>query len=226
MKKIFKLISMCTIFVLSFSLITGCGCDRPLDVKISATVNSLKANSVTVTSIVTKKFREPGDTPCYQKVEDNYVLIENAGGISACYDKYGNAFEKATYQNTDKMQLEKKTISFVDGLYEDETIYEMPKQENYSLIFEFKVYNNTAKNIHIKKLSLNDLLDDQIKEESLKKIDFNVSTIGITSLESVDYYYLTANKTVTFTVTIKGLKNSDASAKIKQLNLNLPLLIK
>lgn len=226
MKKLFKLICISIVFIMSFTLISGCGCDKPLNVKFQININDNKNGNVQVRTKIIKKFREPGNTPCYEKIEDEYVLIENAGSISACYDKNGNAFEKATYANTDKLELDNLAATFEEGVYSNNTSYEVPKDEKHSLIFEFQVHNKTAETINLQEIALEDILNQQLKGESIEKITFKVSTLNIVVVDNVDCYSIEADDSITFTIEMKGLKNSDTQNGIKEFNLNLPLIIK
>lgn len=227
MKKILKTICASLIFVMSLSFISGCGCNKPLNVKVSVTIEDSKETNIAVKQTVTKKFREPGDTPCYKKVEDKYELIENAGGVSACYDQNGNPFEKATYEYVDKLVIDKgKWVEFENKKYTDSKLFEMPENENHSLIFEFEVLNKTANTIYLEELTANDIINDQLKGESINKLTFTVSNPNIVVVEGKDYYSVEPNKKIKFTIELKNLKENDKNKEQKEFNLNLPIKIK
>lgn len=226
MKKMLKIVSMSLVFILSFAFITGCGCNKQLNIKYSIQLSNVNNLNVDIKATVIKKFREPGDTPCYKKVEDEYVLIEKAGGISVCYDKYGNEFEKATYANTDKVDIDSTWPTFEEGIYTNSTEYEMPEDSKHSLIFEFEIYNETTHNINIKEIVLSDIINDQLQEEAKEKVILNVSSNDINVIDGADYYLLKANRKFVFNIEFKGLKSEDLLEGINVFNLDLALTIK
>ena len=72
MKKIFKLLCGCLVCVLVVVTVFGCSCSKPLSINYDLTVRSEDGTKnllkTQFTTIITQKFREPSDTPCYKKI--------------------------------------------------------------------------------------------------------------------------------------------------------------
>lgn len=286
MKKILKLM------FINFSLICcliigGCSCSKPMNVKYAVTTgqgsleNQLTSNIV-VNAVVTKKFREPADTPCYKKMkggsfvkletsgekqecttkdcfkkekgsyvkmnkdsdatacimgkfdcyeevkETYYKLLVNPDGVSACYTKDGEYFERATYNAVEKVELEKAIpISTTNNKLSYESSYlEVPKNKTYSLIYDFEITNKENKILYIAAIDFEDITGGVIKEESYSKITMTIPEEKIFLTDGY-YYEVGAGKTITIRIEIKNLLTTDAKAKsTKNLTLNIPVIVK
>jgi hypothetical protein len=176
---------------------------------------------------ITECSRETMD--CYEKVEDTYYkLIENPEGIRQCYDSEGNAFERATYDNVDKLKIDsREVINYsINKLSHVSTIEKVPSNENYSLIYEFKVTNKGNSTMYIKALTFDDINNGQIKEKSFSKVKLSTNDVRIL-LDNKFYYVLEKDEYMTITIEIKNLLTSDASKKgQKEFNINLPIVVK
>ena len=116
MKKVIKI--MAASLVCIFSLITSaaCGCSKSAEIKYTVTLsNKNQADApidVNMTGKQFIKYREPENAECYTA---DGTLIENASGISECYDKNQNKFEKATHLNTDKKKMDENFAILTTG---------------------------------------------------------------------------------------------------------------
>ena len=201
MKKILKLLSVCLV-LLCCVVSTGCSCASPMNVSFD--IRTSESAKMEVRSVVTKKFREPANTPCYKKVEkgysklesseeiqacfngsikcykkegvinpkyieitdmlelnrceDDYDCYENAGatyykhlknpeGISECYTAEGEPFERATYEKAESVELDNRLVIYplIDRYEYKSSVEQVPKNENYSLIYTFTVENKDSK---------------------------------------------------------------------------------
>lgn len=235
MKKIFKFISLNLMFILCIVSVCGCGCSKPLNINYAVKVEGENIQYLEIRTVVTKKFREPADTACYEKTENGYKLIEDAEEISNCYDKDGNQFEKATYKNFDKVELDRffpKIVGSSTKKYTANKNYEVPENEKYSLIFEIEVRNKdvnldnqTEIVMFVKELYAKDLFGDQLKEDSLKKVSITYPK-EMQAIEENDYFVLRPNSSITFKIELKGLTNKDTSKKVENITLNFPVILK
>ena len=234
MKKIFKLMSACIMMVVCLVASSGCSCAKPMNVYYTVNQsNENKENTVKakieVRNILNLKYREPADTPCYKKVEGSYELIEDARGIYECYDSEGNYFEKATYNRKEKEQLENE---FPIRYNQDTVSYKssktaVPKNENYSLIYEFIITNKEETTIYLREITVNDILKDQIKDEdnSLNIIKITLPS-GTEVIDNKEYYRIDANQKINIIIEIQELTTKDSAKKAKDLNLNIDLVVK
>ena len=235
MKKIMKFICFSLMFVISLSVVFGCGCSKPLNVSYSINLinedaNDTETKNIEIRTIVDKKFREPANTACYQKVEDKYELIPNAEGVSICYDKDGNKFEKATYKNVDKLELDRVFPMLENSgisSYTSKKSYELPENQQHSIIFEFEVRNRQGDDLFIKEFTAKDLFGDQLNESGLKKVTITApkKMYGEQGNES-DYYLLEEDSEITFKIELKGLTNKDTKKNVKDVTFNLALILK
>ena len=91
MKKILKLLSVCLALVCCV-VSTGCSCASPMNVSFD--IRTAENTNMEVRSVVTKKFREPINTPCYKKVEKGYSKLESSEEIQACFNGSIKCYKK------------------------------------------------------------------------------------------------------------------------------------
>lgn len=241
MKKILKYLSFSFIFATCLLSIFGCGCTKPLELKYSINIegeyfeaiegDTEKPNiKLDIITIITKKFREPGNTPCYKKVEDRYELIEDASEVAYCYDVNGNEFEKATILNTDKLELNRE-VSIFSGKEEksksftSSEIYEVPKDNNHTLIYEFKITNKEAFPVYIKEIIKEEVYNNNLTEGGLEKVTIK-NPESLVAVDAYDYYLIDPNSTISIIIELKGLTNKDTKNSDKEMTMNLHLLAK
>lgn len=233
MKRMFKI--LCINLVCIFSLIAtfGCSCSRVMNVyyeiNISNENGEENTSNLSITTIITKKFRAPVNTPCYKKVGDSYELIKDAEGISECYDENGNYFERATYALAEKVELDKEFPVTTRNNLKTYTSskYEMPKEEKHSLIYEFKIKNHGTESIFIKEFGIQEIVNGILKEESMSKVVVTMPMSNLIVENENEYFKIDSDKEIVIKVEVKGLKVKDSSnKKTKDLKLNLPIVIK
>lgn len=103
MKKLLKLLSASLIMVCCL-ISSGCSCASPMTITytISASQGEIGTDLVSNIEVVgklSKKFREPMDTPCYRKMKKGFVELKNSAEIeqcytSDCYKKGSDGYEK------------------------------------------------------------------------------------------------------------------------------------
>lgn len=243
MKKFISKIAVSLVCV--FCLITafGCSCSKKFEVYYSVNVSEGENQSfdenLMVKAEVIQKFREPANTPCYKKVEDNkYELIQDASEVSECYTSEGQQFEKATHK-----LVESKVLSEYFPIYQ-ETDAEKTKPSaytsesiefplDYSLIYKFTIKNynddpwgdDEGISLYVKSVSLEELVGKSIKEESLSKVKVTLPS-NVVEREGVSYYEIGAKESIEIIVEIKGLTRSDLHSDTKgKLHVSLNLFV-
>lgn len=245
MNKLLKKLSICLVAVMCVLSCFGCSCEQRLKIKYVANATRENADAeftdkISMMALVEKKFREPANTPCYKRVDDRLELVKDSS-VYKCLDAEGNEFERVTVGKVEKIQLEKNGIlNTVSGdlkSYESSSI-KMPNNEYYSLIYTFSLVNMSDKKMYIQKnaLSLEGILDGQLKEESVKnKVTYSIT--GAKSDGDASYYYLNGYNnnsennynydSITIVITLKNLTNKDSSdSRNKTLKLNLNVVVK
>ena len=305
MKKFFKNLCACLISVFSLISVSGCSCSKPMDVyytiNLSNEDKSQERATIGVKTTITKKFREPAGTPCYEKITttytfdegytkvtygdnqeiaveegtktvdekkvkykliyvngrayeisddksniidrldktikiginkkrqfklDSFSLLKNSEGVSECYNEKGEYFERATYKKAEKTILATEyPITVANGKTNFEsTKYSVPKETNYSLIYQFDIDNQGTSIVNIKTFNANSILNGQLNEEGLKKVTVSIPTNNIVVIDDVEYYQLEPQGSITVTIQIKGLIQSDSVEKQSNLNLTFNLI--
>lgn len=229
MKKMFRIISFTLVFLLSFVSVVGCSCSSIAKVAYSFelinqdTEDMSKKLAVVVKTV--RKYREPANTPCYEKKGDTYELIPNPEGITKCYDKDGNEFERATYDKIEKKELNIDGVILQNNVDASKNIlnfdsdrYEVPKNEKQSIIFEANIENrDSSKSVKIESLNFETIIGNQIKVDAISKVKIELP-------QAVEgYYILSPNQKITIKIEVKGLKAKDLRKGIKFLTLELPL---
>ena len=96
MKKFFKSLCACLVSVFSLISVYGCSCSKPMDVYYTINLSNEDSSSeratIGVKTTITKKFREPADTPCYEKIITTYTFDEG--------------YTKVTYGNNQEIPVE------------------------------------------------------------------------------------------------------------------------
>ena len=129
MKKMFKILTICTMFVCCL-ITSGCSCAKPMNISYTVKVtkssgDDLEAN-IDVFATLTKKFREPIDTPCYKKMEKGYIELTVISEryqcyTSDCYKKVGRKeYEKMTKDDLEVSRCiagEFKCYEYVENTY-------------------------------------------------------------------------------------------------------------
>ncbi len=245
MNKILKKISACLVAIVCVLGCFGCSCERQLSVKYSAKVereNSFEnfSDQLLVGALVEKKFREPANTPCYEKVDGEMVLVKDAN-VRTCYDETGkNKFERATIGYVEKVELERNVmISTVNGKDQRSFTSKGTKtSEKYSLIYTIEIRNNeSSKSIYIKKdkLTIESIFGDQLKQEAIDNGKVSMYIENQSSVTEEDGYYnlksthsLTYNNSyIVLVITVKNVTNKDLKdSRNKTLNLNLDVIVK
>lgn len=243
MKKFLKIICGCLVTVFCLCASFGCSCSKPLNMKLSVTYSNGTEEGAPLYNIystikVYTKFREPADTACYQKIEDELVLIEDATGVSSCYDAGGNKFEKATYKNTDKQLLQTTVYKSTEKVNEqnimvhESNLKEFPENSNYGFRFEIVIENLEKFPLYFKEVDVQSLLGGALKEESIEKIQLKDTYTDVT-INGENYYTIKKHKyilddvfdkldnTVTIIIEVKNLTNKDLNEKLDNLTMNL-----
>ena len=94
MKKIVRLLSICLVLVCCV-VVSGCSCASPM--KVSYSISTADGTNMEVRAIVTKKFREPVNTPCFKKVDggkSGYSKLESSEEIQACFNGSIKCYKK------------------------------------------------------------------------------------------------------------------------------------
>ena len=234
MKKVIKSVSAFVICLCSLISVFGCSCAKAIDVKytvnIENAVETSKVHKLSGLTIINRKYREPFDTPCYSKNGDKYELIEDAQEVYECYDSVGNKFEKATHNRPEKLELNREvnvTYQSSDRInsYSSSKI-EVPTNSSHSLIYDFKFTNNDSEAIYIKVFDVKTIVDNQLNEEGLLKVSAKFTYGQIVTIDQENYYKLNANDKLLITVQIQGLLKKHAKKGVKELNLNIPLVVR
>lgn len=242
MKKLLKRMSILLVAVLCMISCFGCSCEQRLKVKY--VVNASRENEsdefvdkVAMTAVVEKKYREPANTPCYKKVDDRLELVKDSS-IAKCLDIEGNEFERVTVGTVEKQRIERNTVLNTNSgdlkSFESSPI-KMPNNEHYSLIYTFNFVNMSNRKMYIQKqgLTLDGILNDQLKEETVQnKVTYTIT--GAKSDGDANYYYLNGYENnggsydeFTIVITVKNLTNKDSSdSRNKTLKLNLNVVVK
>ena len=234
MKKIIKLV--CTFVICMCSLIStlGCSCAKAIDVKYTVSVvnevETSKIHKLSGLTIVNRKYREAFNTPCYRKNGDKYELIQDAQEIYECYDNVGNKFEKATHNRPEKLELASEiNVTYMEpsraNNYSSSKI-EVPTNSSHGLIYDFTFTNNDSETIYIKVFDIETIIDNQLKEDGLLKVSAKFTYDQIVLIGEENYYRLDGNDKLLLTVKIQGLQKKHAKKGVKQLNLNIPLIVR
>jgi len=167
---------------------------------------------------------------CYEKVEETYYkLIESKEAVSECYDAEGHYFERATNTLVEEEILEDKNIISSNGVKMNHSseYSTLPKKEYQSLIFEFVLTNTGFDTIYIKEFNATNILEDQIKVDSMSKVDVKLPLSNLVINGENEYYKLQSNKSITFKIEINGsLNNSDVKDGKKDILLKFDLVVK
>ena len=146
------------------------------------------------------------------------------------YDSVGNKFEKATHNRPEKLELNREvnvTYQSSDRInsYSSSKI-EVPTNSSHSLIYDFKFTNNDSEAIYIKVFDVKTIVDNQLNEEGLLKVSAKFTYGQIVTIDQENYYKLNANDKLLITVQIQGLLKKHAKKGVKELNLNIPLVVR
>lgn len=106
MKKFLKFICCCLVLGILAINVSACSCSRVLKTKYVVNVTNedgtVLDTLIEVKGVVTEKYREPANTPCYNS---NGELIADSEGISKCYTEDLKEFERETYKLPEKKEL-------------------------------------------------------------------------------------------------------------------------
>lgn len=239
MKKFISKIAVSLVCVFCFITTFGCSCSKKFEVYYSVNVieseNEIFDENLMVKAEVIQKFREPANTPCYKKVEnDKYELIQDASEVSECYTSEGEQFEKATHK-----LVEKKVLSEYYPIYQ-ETNPEKAKPStytsesiefplDYSLIYKFTIKNydfdSEKENLYIKAVGVEELVGNSMKTESLEKV--KVTSPTTVERNGENCYEIKPGESVEIIVEIKGITKSDLHSDTKgKLHISLNLFVK
>ena len=184
-------------------------------------------NYVALTTAEISKCIE-GSIKCYEKVEKTYYkLLEEPEGISKCYTKDGIYFERATYDAVEKLELSKnRAISTKNNLksYTSNKLT-VPSEKNYSLIYTFKISNEESHTIYVEAIDFQTITNGNIKEKSYSKIKITQPT-NMVFINNKYYYQRAQVNSVVLEIKIQNLLNTDSVNKSKELNLNIPIIVK
>lgn len=157
---------------------------------------------------------------CYVKAEKtHYELLPDTDMTTSCYDQFGNKFERATY-NT----VEKEQITLIGAITETRSTLEsetrkLSKVETESLVYEFRIKNNSSEAIKINYLTKETIFKDAIVDKSINKVKVSVSKENDNGTIT-----LTSKETVVVTVEIKYMTKKDLSSDVvKDLTINVPI---
>lgn len=251
MKKVWKIVSFSLLMAICLVSSFGCSCSKSLTMNFNIVFSNEDQTLTTMVEmkskmIVYKKFREPADSACYEKIDGNLVLIKDATGISNCYDKDGNAFEKAIYNNTDKKTINTQVINLeekIDNINKDKneeekiktltqsvSDLEIPDEDNFGLLFEIEFESYELKDVYIADFDIYDLFGDIINENSINKVKMNYPDSY--QIEDKVYYkipgvsYFGSTNTLKFVIEIKGLNKEDLKVSENEITINLPIVLK
>jgi len=241
MKRFILNICVCFICFVSIIATSACSCSKTIQTYAEVGVSEIDSKqffdfNFEIKLIVEQKYREPANTACYEKVEDEFVLIKDASYISDCYDAEGNYFEKANHKLAEKkvlseeviFDLETQDIGDVENYISQKN--EIPEEEKQSLIYRVivenkdKWFNGIGNNsFYVKELKAEDILNGLIKESSLDKVQFTMPE-ATESIDGESYIYVKANSSIEFIVELKGLTEDDLElSKGTDLKLNFDL---
>lgn len=157
---------------------------------------------------------------CYENVAETYYKLLPEGDMTtACYDEYGNKFERDTYNTTEKEQLTKfVAIDSTRSTFEAEA-RKLSKVETESLLYEFKITNNSSESLKINYLTKETIFKDAIVDKSINKVKVAVSKANDNGTIT-----LTENESVTVIVEVKYMTKKDLSSDVvKDLTFNIPI---
>lgn len=244
MKKFLSKIIVSFVCLLSVMLSAGCSCSKRAEVYYDINIKSEDGSNLTqkleVIVTVEKKFREPSDTPCYKKVDDEYVLIEDASGIYKCYTAEGEFFEKATHNRDEKEKIHEKVL--MTNEVSDKGIeinaksktFAVPDKKQYSLIYTVSIRNFSAwyqssggsEDYYVKAIDETVLLGNMVKDKAIDKVKVTLPQIDAT-IGGNSYYLVEDGETITFVVEIKDLNKKDLELPKKgELKLDFDLVFK
>ena len=171
------------------------------------------------------------DKDCYMKVDNypSYKLIIDDEGVAECYTATGEYFERATYAAAEKVRVdERNLLQTSNNKMSNESLssVKVPKEEQYSLIYNFYIKNEGSSTVSIKCLDVSDIMNGTLKEESYKKV--KLTAPAPTSFKDNKYYFaLSAGSEVAITIEIKHLLTSDLNVKDnKAITLNIPVQVR
>ena len=236
MKKFSLKVMMVLICVFSLVTVFGCSCSKPAKVmyaiKVTKSDGSVFDENMEVKALIKKKFREPANTPCYEKIDDDsYELILDASEVSQCYDANGNKFEKATHNMAEDAKLDERypihqRTNEVPVNEAFSSLLEVPSNGQYSLIYIFTIENRSNEMMYIKALTKADILAGVVKEEALDKITVKQDS-DISIINNVEYYAILGDSEFEIKIEIKNLLLEDLdTSKSENLVLNINLEIK
>lgn len=236
------LISLVCVFSVIFS--TGCSCTKRAEIYYDINIKSEDGSNLTqkleVIVTVEKKFREPKDTPCYKKVEDEYVLIEDASGIYKCYTEEGKYFEKATYNREEKETIHEKVLMTNDITDKGKEVnaksktFAVPDKKQYSLVYTISIRNFSSwyqsaggrEDYYVKAIDETVLLGNMVKDKAIDKVKITLPEIN-TTIDGNSYYLVEDGETIKLKVEIKDLNNKDLELPKKgELKLDFDLVFR
>lgn len=236
MKKIVRLLSICLVLACCV-VVSGCSCASPM--KVSYSISTADGTNMEVRAIVTKKFREPVDTPCFKKVDggkSGYSKLETSEEIQACfngsikcYKKVKDGLFKSKYvEITDILELnrcedefdcyEKADVTYYKELKYPEGISECYNAEGEP--FERATYEK-AESVELdNRLAVYPMLNRYMYESSIEQVPSNpnYSLIYTFSVENKDSrkMYIEA---IEYNVVTQGIVKESSASKVK---LTLP----
>lgn len=169
-----------------------------------------------------------GSIKCYEKVEKTYYkLLEKPDGISECYTKDGKYFERATFEAVEKVELSNhRVLSTKENIksYNSEKQV-VPSEKKYSLIYSFTITNKESTTIYIEALDFQTITNGIIKEKSYSKLEITQPS-NMVFMNNRYYYQINPNSAIVLKIKIQNLLNTDTINKSKDLNLNIPIIVK
>lgn len=169
-----------------------------------------------------------GSIKCYEKVEKTYYkLLEEPDGISECYTKDGEYFERATYDAVEKVELSKNRVIYTEANLKkyNSSKQVVPSEKKYSLIYSFTIANKESTTMYVEAIDFETITNGKIKEKSYSKIKITQPS-KMVFMNNRFYYQINPGSSVVLEIKIQNLLNTDAVKKSKNLNLNIPIIVK
>lgn len=199
MKKLFRVLIFNFILVFCI-LISGCSCSSPMNIVYKVTYaqeneQSYAAN-LSVNATVTRKYREPANTPCYKKIDaKKYVKLETSAEIAQCFNSDCYKLVKNTLLKKEYALIDRKydVISCQNGEFD---CFEYSEVEYYKLLEDtegidkcYTQYGEYFEKATYNKVEKNEVESKEVLSTNLNKLEYTSESQQVSSNEVQSLIY-------------------------------------